>query len=114
MSAERHDCAERVYPSGGFTGHKCSRNGVLEEDGEWWCRQHAPSTKRRKADERRAKFQDVTARETRAMGAATARAEALTAALGIHVTVRSRYSVLKSRIIGYDLVLDEEYVEVPR
>lgn len=31
--------------------HQCSRRGVLEEDGMLWCRQHAPSTVRRKRRE---------------------------------------------------------------
>lgn len=44
MSEEKHKCAEQVSNGMRFSGYSpCSRRGVVNEDGKWWCRQHAPS-----------------------------------------------------------------------
>ena len=41
--SEKHQCAKRVY--GGarpFGGSLCEINATYHENGEWWCRHHAP------------------------------------------------------------------------
>ncbi len=43
MSEEKHKCAERVSTGIRFHMAPCSRRGVVNEDGKWWCKQHAPS-----------------------------------------------------------------------
>lgn len=41
---ESQRCAELVYSRAGWGGpSRCERTGKLLEDGEWWCRTHAPS-----------------------------------------------------------------------
>ncbi len=38
-------CEGETYdPSGWGHHYRCSRNGKLEENGKWWCKQHAPSS----------------------------------------------------------------------
>ena len=37
----QHGCAQPFWQT--YSGSACSRDGVVEEDGDWWCRQHAPS-----------------------------------------------------------------------
>lgn len=50
-------CSQKIY--GGFWSYNtggaplCSRKGVLKEGGKIWCRQHAPSTRRKKDAERK-------------------------------------------------------------
>lgn len=40
--SERHDCAERVFTDR-MGSHRCFRRGIIQENGKWYCRQHAPS-----------------------------------------------------------------------
>jgi hypothetical protein len=55
-----NQCVERIIPReafGGFHPHQCSRKGVVEQDGKWYCTQHDPvRVKERRAD-RSAKYQ---------------------------------------------------------
>lgn len=41
--SERKRCAKRVYRGSWGSGFPCSNTATVEEDGKWWCRQHAPS-----------------------------------------------------------------------
>jgi hypothetical protein len=50
----KHMCNGRVPASNGFGTVPCSRAGVIEENGKWWCRQHAPSAVTAKREKRRA------------------------------------------------------------
>ena len=57
----KHPCAKRIRDkdtSWAPTYHACSRPGVVEEGGKWWCRQHsqAGATAR---DKRRAETQEA-------------------------------------------------------
>jgi len=40
----------------GRVHHTCTRNGTFKEEGRWWCKTHAPSEKKRRRDEREAKW----------------------------------------------------------
>jgi hypothetical protein len=72
VTKPKHGCAERIYSSrGGW--HDCSRTGVVQENGRWWCRQHAPSAKQAKRDAQDTKW----GAELRARIEAEERAEAL-------------------------------------
>jgi hypothetical protein len=42
--AEKHNCAKGVYYGSIMKSFPCSRNGIIEEDGKWWRKQHAPSS----------------------------------------------------------------------
>lgn len=44
-------CSARVFHQ--YRYESCKRRGVIEEDGKMWCRQHAPSTVRKREDRRR-------------------------------------------------------------
>jgi hypothetical protein len=41
MIAVRHDCAGTTQDT--WRSYDCPNRGVLEEEGRWWCRRHAPS-----------------------------------------------------------------------
>ena len=45
--AEKHQCCATVFPRGVWvaSGYACSRKGVIERDGKWYCRQHDPVSK---------------------------------------------------------------------
>lgn len=48
-------CTRTVYDDAAWSrGRLCARRGVVEEDGRWWCRQHAPSHVRARYDTDRA------------------------------------------------------------
>ncbi len=47
-------CAKRVF--WGSHDHSCSRAGKLFEKGQWWCRQHAPSSVKKRDDVRKVKW----------------------------------------------------------
>jgi hypothetical protein len=51
VSDTRVTCAGRVRHDA-WHDTSCSRAGTVEEDGKWWCKQHAPSTETRKKAER--------------------------------------------------------------
>lgn len=53
---EKHQCSASVYRSHQFTGGTCQRNGIVFENGKWWCKQHSPSEQKRKEDELHAKW----------------------------------------------------------
>ena len=48
---EHIGCAEQVYHTITFHFRPCSRRGVIEHEGRWYCRQHGPAA----VGERRAK-----------------------------------------------------------
>ena len=47
---EKRLCSKRVYSGGG--SHLCTRSGVVEHEGKWWCGQHDPEEVKRRRDER--------------------------------------------------------------
>lgn len=60
-------CSEHVYHgSGCFSVHQCARNGVVERDGKFYCRQHDPVAVRQREDDRRAKWRGEWATEVAA------------------------------------------------
>jgi len=66
---QKPPCSEQVWSSG-YWGHRpCTRNGVVERDGKWYCRQHDPEAVKRRSEER-------TAREWEKTRAGWAKAEA--------------------------------------
>lgn len=44
-------CAKVIYDNF-FSGKPCSRPGTIEEEGELWCKQHAPSAVKKRVKER--------------------------------------------------------------
>ena len=52
MSAPK--CAERVYPSGSWCGHDCTKTVKVERDGKWYCGIHDPVKVAEKRAERAA------------------------------------------------------------
>lgn len=45
-----------VWDTTGWHRLACSRSGVIERAGKWYCRQHDPEAKKARDDKRRAKF----------------------------------------------------------
>ena len=48
------NCAATVVNN--WNRYPCSRNGVVEEDGKWWCRQHAPSAVKARREKASARY----------------------------------------------------------
>ena len=53
-------------PGRGMLFYQCSRNGTVEEDGELWCKTHAPSSVRARAEKSRKKYEDDCERRAKA------------------------------------------------
>jgi len=49
-------CSESVSPSTGWNSYQCSRKGIIEENGELWCKQHAPANVKAKREKVRAEW----------------------------------------------------------
>jgi hypothetical protein len=80
--AEKHPCAEDVPDGGRMVGfHRCTRSGTVQEDGQWWCRQHAPSAVKARRDEREAAYRA----KRNAARSADQRAAALAARAGCKI-----------------------------
>ena len=53
-----HRCSATVYdPTGWGHNSSCSRNGKIEEDSKWWCKQHAPSSVKARIEASRVRWQ---------------------------------------------------------
>jgi len=55
----KQQCSGQVYKrekAWGINFQPCKRIGVLEEDGRWWCRVHAPSLKKALREKRDRKW----------------------------------------------------------
>ena len=52
-----HACAKRVPDVRRATTHPCTRQGKVRQDGEWWCRQHSPSSVRARAEGAAARYE---------------------------------------------------------
>lgn len=52
-------CAKRIFQ--GFSDWPCSREGKLFEEGKWWCKQHAPSARKKRDDARDARWAEERA-----------------------------------------------------
>lgn len=76
---EKHGCSEHVWS--GFHGYPCSRSGKLNEDGKWWCKQHAPSAKAARSAKTSAKWEA----ERRANDAIVERCKRIAKELGVEV-----------------------------
>ena len=87
-----HKCAAKVCQPHMMHSFPCSRKGIVHENGEWWCKQHAPSSvaardaKRNAAfnagQKRRAKLYDRAARCEQAEAKCGRLREALLHAMG--------------------------------
>ena len=53
--SDKHPCAGRCIDREMWTNsYPCPRNGTLEHDGKWWCKQHHPPSVSARSEERRA------------------------------------------------------------
>lgn len=66
-TTDKHPCAGTVTEPGGWHDYSCTRSGTIEENGKWWCRQHAPSL----IAEKRAAKEAAWAAETAVSASAT-------------------------------------------
>lgn len=48
-------CCEQIY-NGTFRYSQCSRNGTIQRNGKWYCRQHDPVARQEARDSRHAKW----------------------------------------------------------
>ena len=54
-------CVQLVYPNdrwGSFHGYQCSKIGVIQRDGKWYCKTHDPEYRKQKADVSMAKYKE--------------------------------------------------------
>jgi len=51
-------CHAMVMARPGWYKYQCARRGVVEEDGQLWCKQHAPSAVKARADARTLKYEE--------------------------------------------------------
>lgn len=58
-----HNCAGKVYGPGVFIPYECRHAGTVEEQGKWWCKQHAPSLVKARRKAREEAWQDKYAAE---------------------------------------------------
>ena len=49
-------CSERVWHRHAWGDGPCSRNGVVERNGRWYCKQHDPEVKKARDAERKARW----------------------------------------------------------
>ncbi len=59
MSDQQPGCSKsvRVPPGMWSQNHPCAREGKVERDGEWWCKQHDPEEVKRREQKRSEAFE---------------------------------------------------------
>ena len=75
MSNRENMCSKEVWRGFGFGHNFCTRNGSVQEDGKWWCKQHAPSAEKARDDERNRKYETEVARRKKQHAATLAQYE---------------------------------------
>lgn len=71
----KNHCCGQVRSSDGWHTYRCSREGVIEREGKFYCRQHDPVAVKARHDARDAKWEAEWAAQTAARAAAKAAAE---------------------------------------
>lgn len=94
----------------GWHERPCTRRGSVEEDGKWWCKQHAPSAQKARDDERNRKYEAKRASRQRGHAAKLARYEIVTYARELMDGVE--FSQLRDKIQNALKAIDAE-TEVP-
>ena len=54
-------CVQLVYPNdrwGSFHGSQCSKIGIVQRDGKWYCKVHDPEYRKQKQEASMAKYQE--------------------------------------------------------
>lgn len=54
MAMTKHQCCQPVWDN--FHKGQCQRNGVIERDGKWYCKQHDPEAVKAKEEAKRAQW----------------------------------------------------------
>ena len=54
---QKPQCSATVYHQNMFSPSRCSRSGVVQEIGKWWCKQHAPCEEKARHDASRLKHE---------------------------------------------------------
>lgn len=102
--ADGPKCCKRIFGKySPFHGSPCSRKGVVERDGKWYCRQHDPEAvkARRLASDAKYEAEWAAERKKRVREAAVAKAcegiktEALTP--GLLVAIRDAWKAVEAR-----------------
>ncbi len=60
MKTTKPPCSKSVFQ--GYKSYPCSRKGSVERDGQWYCKQHDPATKKAREDASYAKYQAESAK----------------------------------------------------
>jgi hypothetical protein len=69
-------CYELVY-SRKYSLHRCTRKGVVQHEGRYYCKQHSPQAKAEREAERRKAYAEKSAMRNRANQRQVARQEAM-------------------------------------
>jgi hypothetical protein len=78
--SETQWCCERVYGARAVFLSRCSRMGVVEHDGKWYCKQHSPAAKAERNRKWREKYEAETRIFKRKSAIAAAEREVIMAA----------------------------------
>lgn len=90
--------------------HGCSGHvAVQDEDGKWWCFQHAPSRVKARIEQQQTAWDTERERKRRVEGQAKARAAELSAQLGLRVVASQHYT---ASLRGWHMTLADEYVSL--
>ena len=111
MTTKVMRCSERVYDGSrvDFGGHSCSRKGIIERNGELWCKQHDPEEVAARREAQSAKWQaEYDAQEQLRRSAV-----ALAVELGVGLPEYSAYTG-KGRYTGGIILTAEEAQRVIR
>ena len=54
---EKVRCSAEVMGEGGWHRRPCARNGVIQRDGKWYCKQHDPVAVKKRMDDQKAQWE---------------------------------------------------------
>lgn len=97
MSENQCSASVRVPGMGFGRFHQCRRAGVFLEEGKYWCKQHAPSTVKKRRDELTRKWDAQYAAKKHGWAVQEAAAEVVEAAVRWHAAgQRNNYALIEA------------------
>lgn len=98
---DEEKCRASVYSGGSFHWHQCDRKATVQEDGYGWCKQHAPSSKRKRLEKRNAKWKAEDEARRRVHKKRSAREKIATVAIA-HFQKEARFEDLIAAFNEWD------------
>ena len=94
MPKAEHYCAKRAHVTRGDTGYSCARIATIDEDGRWWCWQHAPSAEERRKAASDAKYATESAARNRKRDIEKAEAIVVDAAMAWYLDSNKKFQLV--------------------